>query len=56
MIGFDSISTYRIHSMQDQWGVGINSEVVKEQQLQAEDSISDSNSTDGLGETIDVYV
>lgn len=56
MISLDSISTYRLHSLQDQWGVGILSEVIKDQQLQAEALNSQNNSSvDGLGDTLDVY-
>lgn len=56
MISLDSISTYRLHSLQDQWGVGILSEVVKEQQLQAEDLNSSQNSgISGIGESLDVH-
>ncbi len=56
MISLDSISTYRLHSLQDQWGVGILSEVVKEQQLQAEDLNSNQNSgISGIGESLDVH-
>ena len=51
MISLDAISTCRLHSLQDQWGVGALSEVIEEQQLQAEESISQS----GVGESLDIY-
>ncbi|MCH5150897.1 MAG: hypothetical protein J1G30_09545 [Spirochaetales bacterium] len=56
MISFDSISAYRLHSLQDQWGVGVLSKIIKEQQMQIEElnSLQDS-SVGGIGETLDVY-
>ena len=56
MISFDTISTCRLHSLQGQWGVGVLSEVIEEQQLHAEESVSSqSSSTAGTGERLDVY-
>lgn len=56
MINLDVISTCRLHSLQDQWGVGVLSEVIEEQQLQVEDMVSSvSSSIAGTGERLDVY-
>ena len=56
MINLDVISTCRLHSLQDQWGVGVLSEVIGEQQLQVEDMVSSaSSSIAGTGERLDVY-
>ena len=56
MISFDAISTCRLHSLQGQWGVGVLSEVIEEQQLHAEESVSSqSSSAAGTGERLDVY-
>ena len=56
MISFDAISTCRLHSLQGQWGVGVLSEVVEEEQSHTEENISSqSSSSAGTGERLDVY-
>lgn len=56
MISLDAISTCRLHSLQGQWGVGVLSEVIEEEQSHTEENISSqSSSSAGTGERLDVY-